>query len=263
MKELHFDYHMKLSFDNPVEKHRFTLKCIPHSSQRQEISDLKVEIFPKEFLSSSKDSFGNCCIYGYSEGKHDHFSARVTGRARTGLASWESAREDYHIGIYKYQSDYTRPGPALLAFAQQFSFSPDMNGLDKALTLMRGLYGQFRYVQGVTDIHTTAEQAMTLGEGVCQDYSHILLSLCRMQKIPARYVVGMLMGEGLSHAWVEVCSGGRWYALDPTNNLIVDDQHICISKGRDYKDCIINQGVFVGAARQTQEASVIVTEIVS
>lgn len=260
MKELHFDYHMKLSFDTPVEKHRFTLKCIPRSSQRQEILELHTEIFPKEFLSASEDSFGNYCIYGYSEGKHDHFSARVTGQARTGLASWESAREDYRIGIYKYQSGYTKPGPAILAFAEQFSFSPDISSFDKAAALMGGLHRQFRYVQGVTDIHTTAEQAMAQGEGVCQDYSHILLSLCRLQKIPARYVVGMLMGEGLSHAWVEVCSGGRWYALDPTNNLIVDDQHIRISTGRDYKDCIVNQGVFVGLARQTQEASVIVTE---
>lgn len=260
MKELHFDYHMKLSFDTPVEKHRFTLKCIPRPSQRQDVSDLNVEIFPKEFLSFSEDSFGNSCIYGYSEGKHGHFSARVTGRARTGLAPWESAKEDHRIGIYKYQTDYTRPGPALLAFAQQFSFPEETNGYDRALAFMRELYGQFRYVQGVTDIHTTAEQAMALGMGVCQDYSHILLSLCRMDKIPARYVVGMLMGEGLSHAWVEVCSGGRWYALDPTNNLIVDDQHIRISKGRDYKDCIINQGVFVGMTRQTQEVSVSVTE---
>ena len=102
---------------------------------------------------------------------------------------------------------------------------------------------------------------MALGMGVCQDYSHILLSLCRMERIPARYVVGLLMGEGLSHAWVEVCSGGRWIALDPTNNLVVDDQHIKISSGRDYKDCMINQGLFVGRTTQRQDVHVSVTEL--
>lgn len=260
MKELHFEYHMKLSFDPPVEKHRFTLKCIPLSDERQEISNLSAEIYPKEFLSTAKDSFGNHCIYGYSEGKHDHFSARVTGCAKTGLSPFEAAREAHLIGVYKYQSEYTRPGPCLYAFAENVSFEDGTGALDRALTYMKELHRTFRYVQGVTDIHTTAEEAMALGQGVCQDYSHILLSLCRMQKIPARYVVGMLMGEGLSHAWVEICSEGRWIALDPTNNLIVDDQHIKISTGRDYKDCTINQGVFVGQTTQRQEAQVRVCE---
>lgn len=99
---------------------------------------------------------------------------------------------------------------------------------------------------------------MACREGVCQDYSHILLSLCRMERIPARYVVGMLVGEGLSHAWVEVYESGRWIALDPTNNLVVDDEHIRISVGRDYGDCTMNQGIFVGQTTQTQEVKVFV-----
>lgn len=260
MKELHFEYHMKLSFTTPVEKHRFTLKCVPLSNERQEISNLDVDVYPKEFLSTDEDSFGNYCIYGFSKEKHDHFSAVVKGTAKTGLASFEQAKEAHLIGVYKYQSEYTKPGPHVHAFAEQFSFGSGTSDLDKALAYMRRLYETFHYVQGVTTIHTTAEQAMELGQGVCQDYSHILLSLCRLQKIPSRYVVGMLMGEGLSHAWVEVCSDNKWIALDPTNDLIVDDQHIKISTGRDYKDCTINQGVFVGQTTQTQEAQVHVWE---
>ena len=126
---------------------------------------------------------------------------------------------------------------------------------------MAALYERFQYVPGSTSIRTTAEQALDLGMGVCQDYSHILLSLCRLERIPCRYVVGMLMGEGLSHAWVEICQDGRWIALDPTNNLVVDDQHIKISAGRDYRDCIINQGLFVGQTTQHQEILVRVQEV--
>lgn len=261
MKELHFIYEMKLTFDTPVEKHRFTLKCVPRSYERQEISELEVEVFPKEFLSTDEDSFGNYCIYGYSEGKHDHFSVQVKGKARTGLAPWETAREEHCVGLYRYQTDYTMPGPCIRDFAAQITFAPGMTGREKAVIFMENLYQGFSYVQGVTDIYTTAEQAMELGKGVCQDYSHILLSLCRMEKIPSRYVVGMLMGEGLSHAWVEVYSEGHWIALDPTNHLVVDDAHIRISVGRDYKDCTINQGIFVGQTGQTQEARVSVFEI--
>lgn len=89
-------------------------------------------------------------------------------------------------------------------------------------------------------------------------YSHILISLCHMEKIPARYVVGMLEGEGLSHAWVEIYENGMWIGLDPTNDLVVGEQHIKVSSGRDYGDCTINQGIFTGAASQTQTASVVV-----
>ena len=260
MKELHFEYKMRLDFSSLVEKHRFTLKCIPRSNERQEISDLEVMVYPKEFLSDAWDSFGNRCIYGHAEGKHDHFSFRVTGTAKTGLMPHETAKESHLIGIYKYQTEYTKPGPCLQAFAGHFTFGPGNSDLDKARAYMTGLYGVFQYVPGATGIFTTAEQAMALGKGVCQDYSHILLSLCRMEGIPCRYVVGMLIGEGASHAWVEVCHEGRWIALDPTNNLVVDDQHIKISAGRDYKDCIINQGIFTGQTRQTQRVYVSVKE---
>lgn len=260
MKEMHFLYEMTLFFNPPVEQHRFTLKCVPRSNSRQEITDLVVDVFPKEFLATDEDSFGNHCIYGSSEGSHDHLSVRVEGNAKTGLAPWEPAKAEHCLGMYKYQSPYTKPGPAILEFAEQFSFTPDMSVYDRALAYMQRLHETFSYVQGVTDVYTTAEEAMELGEGVCQDYSHILLSLCRMEHIPSRYVVGMLMGEGLSHAWVEICCNGDWIALDPTNNLVVDDQHIRISVGRDYSDCTINQGLFVGKTTQTQEALVLVEE---
>ncbi len=85
-----------------------------------------------------------------------------------------------------------------------------------------------------------------------------MISLLRLRGIKARYVVGMLMGEGLSHAWVEAEDNGLWYALDPTNFQMVTDQHIKISHGRDYQDCRINQGLFYGPAHQQQEISVIV-----
>ncbi|MCD8348531.1 MAG: transglutaminase family protein [Lachnospiraceae bacterium] len=285
MKDLLFEYDMHLDFAPPVEEHRFTLKCIPLTDERQLINRLDVEVYPKEFLSTDKDSFGNYSIYGYTKGKHDRFFARVRGQARTGLAPYLTAKEEHQVGLFKYQTDYTRPGPAILKFAKQFESaaekyqkSGDENQprfpereitstsnataiFDFAITLMHGLYENFSYVQGVTDVRTTAEEAMALGRGVCQDYSHILLSLCRIWRIPCRYVVGMLIGEGLSHAWVEVYSGGRWYALDPTNNLIVDDQHIKISAGRDYHDCIVSQGVFVGRTTQTQTVAVRVKEM--
>ena len=131
---------------------------------------------------------------------------------------------------------------------------------DFAERLLHQIYQDMEYVQGVTDIHTTAEQALSGKKGVCQDYAHIMISLCRMADIPSRYVVGIMQGEGYSHAWAEVCIDGKWYGMDPTNDRIVDDTYVKLSHGRDYQDCIVNRGVFRGLGTQTQSVSVIVTD---
>ncbi len=261
MKKLRFSYEMKLKFDTPVQKHRFTIRCVPQSNDRQEIRDLQVAVYPREFLSEDQDSFGNLCIYGYSEHAHDHFSIAVSGTAKTGLADRESEEQEYRAGAYKYPTRYTKPGDELTAYYKKLSLKRSGDSFQDALEIMERLYQDFRYTPGVTKIQTTAEDAIRLGCGVCQDYSHIMIALCQMSGIPARYVVGMLMGEGLSHAWVEIYDGGAWRGIDPTNHTIVGDQHIKISSGRDYDDCTINEGIFVGNARQSQEASVIVEEI--
>ncbi len=69
-----------------------------------------------------------------------------------------------------------------------------------------------------------------------------------------------MTGDGESHAWVEIYDGVRWHGFDPTNNVPVEDSHIKISHGRDYRDCSINRGVFTGQAAQRQSILVEVTE---
>ena len=264
MKNLYFDYDMKITFDSPVSNHRFTVRCIPQNSERQRIEQLQYMIFPDSSLSAgfstSMDSFGNYCVYGECSLPHDRFEIHVQGMAQTGLQNWETGESEYMLGRYRYSTDYTKPGRNIYEFHRQFSFDPAMSARDKSYGMMQRLYETFSYVPGATQISTTAEEALSLGKGVCQDYSHILISLCQLEHIPARYVVGMLMGEGASHAWVEIYENNRWYALDPTNNLLVEDAHIKISHGRDYKDCLINQGVFTGTASQSQEIHVVVEE---
>lgn len=261
MKELEFSYEMNLKFEPSIEKHRFTIKCIPVSSEKQQIQNLEIDIFPKEFLSMDEDSFGNSCIYGYTAEKHDHFSIKISGKAKTGLCKGEKGCDETHAGVYKYQTKCTEPGEYLRAFHEELSLEEGQSNLQKAEIIMDNVYEKISYVQGVTGVGTSAEEAMKLGKGVCQDYAHIMLSLCRMEYIPCRYVVGLLIGEGLSHAWVEIYQDGEWYAFDPTNHVIVGENHIKISNGRDYKDCTINQGLFTGATNQTQDIRVVVSEL--
>ena len=101
-----------------------------------------------------------------------------------------------------------------------------------------------RYTPGITTVQTTASEAWAQAAGVCQDFTHVTLSLLRAVGIPARYVSGYLytgsgeVGEtviGESHAWVEVWDG-RWHGLDPTNGRVVGEGHVVVARGRDYAD---------------------------
>ncbi len=256
LKTLRFYYDLKIRFSAPVTRHSFTVKCMVRPDERQQILRQDVRILPKEFLSENRDSFGNAYIFGRTDGEHDLFQVTVEGEVRTGLADSTRAEELYRQGMYLAQTSYTRPGPALRRLFEEMGGRGDGDALTVSLRFMKGLRERFAYQSGSTCISTTAEEALEQGSGVCQDYSHILLSLCRLAGIPCRYVVGMLIGEGASHAWVEALHQGRWYGLDPTNDLRVDEDHIKISHGRDYSDCLINQGVFTGSASQTQSIAV-------
>lgn len=256
MKTLRYRYELKISFDTPVTDHSFTVRCIPHSDERQCIVQQNIRILPKEFLCENTDAFGNSTIFGRAREPHEAFEVISEGVAQTGLSEGTRADEAHRLGLFLQQTTYTVPGGGLRRFFETLPLSEETDAYRRALLIMERLRESFSYEQGCTDISTTAEQAWQLGRGVCQDYAHIMLSLCRMAGIPCRYAAGMLIGEGYSHAWVEVVSGGSWYGFDPTNGVIVMENHIKISHGRDYSDCLINQGIFTGNAKQKQSVLV-------
>lgn len=241
--------------------HSFSVKCMPQTDERQRILQQELHILPNRFLCGGRDSFGNEYVFGRTEEPHDLFEVELSGLAETGLAAGITADRDYCLGMYGAQTDYTRPSDSLRQFLDSLCLEQGMTELEKSEIIMKALYGSFHYEKGRTDVTTAAAQAWELGCGVCQDYAHIMLSLCRSCGIRCRYVAGLLIGEGLSHAWVEVASGRVWYGLDPTNNMAVSDNHIKISHGRDCTDCRINQGVFTGNARQQQTVAARVWEI--
>ncbi len=262
MKKLKFGYHMKLSFSGAVTNHRFSLKCIPHDTDMQRIEEMSVSVYPDHIISESTDSYGNITIFGYTNEFHNSFGFDVTGVATTGLSEHESSQEIHRVGLYRYQTPITRPGSSITEFYKKLELSEISDTKEKALHIMNSIYDYYNYGQGYTGMETTAEAALCGGTGVCQDYAHIMLSLCRMEKIPCRYVAGMMVGEGSSHAWVEIWHHQKWIGFDPTNKKLVDDEYIKISNGRDSADCLVNQGIFTGNVSQLQEICVIVEEVI-
>lgn len=177
---------------------------------------------------------------------------------QTGHALCEAYSSDpLDSAIFRVQSGLTQPGPAIREFRESLQLTG--GAYDRALAIRRGVHEAFRYVPGRTAAHESGEQAFRRREGVCQDYAHVMLSLLRMEGIPARYVTGMMVGEGASHAWVEAQCQGYWYGFDPTNDLLADDHYIRAACGRDSADCGIIRGTFLGPAGQSQQEQVLVT----
>lgn len=117
-------------------------------------------------------------------------------------------------------------------------------------------HGALRYQYGVTTVRTTASQALAGGVGVCQDYAHLMVAVCRALGVASRYVSGHLVGQGGSHAWVEVvvpsaaARSGRAtvVAFDPTNDRRAGHSYLTVAVGRDYADVAPTSGTFDGDA---------------
>lgn len=240
MRKLNFTHCKKLEFDTPVISHSFSLRLVPRTDSRQIICDLHKEITPAEHLANVTDEWGTTMYIGDCYSEHTSFSYSVAGIA------W--VRDTPYVDgplhpIYRYPSELTRLGEAIESLYAGAAIS-GKEPVERAQQWMHLLHSIMTYEKGVTNICTTAEEAAALKKGVCQDFTHIMLSLCRRDGIPARYVVGYLFGEGETHAWVEVFDGRRWCGLDPTNDCMIDSGYICLTTGRDYNDCILDKGFF-------------------
>ena len=261
MSKLHFDYWMNLIFAENVTESHYTIKCLPKDTDMQRISDVNINIFPENSFQKGEDSFGNLTIYGNVLEPHNEFGFHISGNAETNLSFGETVGADEYTGIYLYPYGLNKAGEGIVDYFDQIVLDSDANDYERAVALMNQLHEDFVYESGSTMMSTTAEEAWQQKKGVCQDYAHIMIALCHLAKIPARYVAGMMAGEGVSHAWVEVLSEDVWYALDPTHACAATDTYIRISVGRDAQDCVINKGIMKGGGAQMQTVKVLVEEL--
>jgi len=131
--------------------------------------------------------------------------------------------------------------------------------LDQAARICQRVHEAIGYQFGVTSVETTAAQALAGGHGVCQDFAHVMLAVCHVIGMPARYVSGHLLGQGGTHAWVEVLtpqgSQAAAIAFDPCNGRRADNGYLTIATGRDYSDVAPASGSYVGASGNTLTTS--------
>ncbi|MBQ6622628.1 MAG: transglutaminase family protein [Mogibacterium sp.] len=259
---LDFSYETLLRFSGPVADQHFSLLCLPRETERQSVLSTEIRVQPEAPVQTDIDGFGNPMLYGLIRTPHDRFRLTVTGQVLTRPAPHEEFEdpEDPVLTRWRVPSGFTAPGPALRALRQQWADGAPEDPYGKLLHYGNCVQAALRYEPGTTGVRTTAEEAVRLGTGVCQDYAHVLIALLRMEGIPARYVTGLMTGEGASHAWVEANCRGFWYGIDATNDLLVDEHYIKFAHGRDYADCMISRGIFRNPnALQQMDVTVSVT----
>jgi transglutaminase-like putative cysteine protease len=251
--------HFRYEYPGPIEDLKQCLMIIPpdnHGDQRLVLHHLKVSE-PTFEISRQCDSFGNT-VLNLSIPRVEKaidFEAWIVVERRAGQGPHRIPLAWLSDPRFLNPSTLTQPGD-MLGHVAAMLMAEGHQGIVLAQRINDWVYHALRYAHDVTDIHTTAAEALALGQGVCQDYAHIMIALCRLCGLPARYVSGHLLGEGGTHAWVEVLlpsadQPNEAIALpfDPTHACEASLSYLTIAVGRDYFDVAPTSGTFRASYR--------------
>lgn len=110
-------------------------------------------------------------------------------------------------------------------------------GFGQVTAICDWIRANIEYRYGVSDESTDAFETISAGAGVCRDFAHVAITLCRALRIPARFVAGYLheLDPMDMHAWFEAFVGNKWHTFDATQQLRKAGR-VVVSYGRDATD---------------------------
>ena len=251
--------HLRYEYPGPIDDLQQCLMIIPpdyHGDQRLVFHHLEVSA-PGVEIAQQHDAFENMVLNLYVPRveKTIDFEAWIVVERYAGKGPHHISASLLADPRLLEPSDLTEPDDMLRKVAAML-MAEGHRDMALAQRINDWVYHALEYVRGVTDIHTAASQALALGKGVCQDYAHVMLALCRLCGLPARYISGHLLGDGGTHAWVEVLvpsADGSDTAValpfDPTHGREADLSYLTIAVGRDYRDVAPTSGTFRASYR--------------
>lgn len=279
MEELYLEYLIENKYETPVRKANYQLLVIPESNSQQQVFDLKLVCTSEKEMHISTNFLGFEIISIYLDKPFVEFSFKLSARIQKSefnpfqVSPLDISQELEIINTMDFQIDnhlfLTSTDLTKMPVASNIAF-PKYDGnqmiFDYLVELNNFIYQFLEYSPESTDINTPIEEVLKIRKGVCQDYAHLLVSVCRQNKIPARYVSGYLnqgtdyLGSSQLHAWAEVLIPELgWIGFDSTNNLLVNQHYIKIAHGTDYRDCSPIIGVLESTGAQKSIHSVTVS----
>jgi transglutaminase-like putative cysteine protease len=281
----------RYAYGAPVDLGYHLLRLVPPATPRQRLVEHAIAIDPKPAqIGAFVDHFGNAVRHVAIERRHDAFAVELTATVDVAAAkpttaqgpAWEevavSIRDDgfpadWSAAEFAYASPLAPEDVEARAYCAE-SLKPGRPILAALRNLTTRINRDFAYVPGATTISTPVAEVMRIRRGVCQDFAHVMIAGLRAHGIPARYVSGYIRttplpgaperrGGDASHAWAAAWCGPAlgWIEFDPTNDLMVGEEHIVLAYGRDFSDVSPLRGVILGGGAHTAEVSVTVTPL--
>jgi len=280
------------TYGAPIISSRCTLRLMPRSGPGQEVLACDLIITPHPaHIAHATCFFGNTLSAVTIETPHKTLSFDARFRITVDrpeppmpslCQSWEDLREEAFAS-----RDLGPASPAQFLFPSRLvplvdsvtryakeSFYQGRPALEGAVELMGRIRADFAYDPKATQVSTPLAKAFAQRRGVCQDFAHIMIAGLRGLGLPASYVSGYLRtippagkprleGADATHAWVQLWCGGGLGAvgLDPTNDMMIGDDHIILAHGRDYADISPVDGIIIGSREQDVDVKVDVVPV--
>jgi transglutaminase-like putative cysteine protease len=260
-------------YAEPVRESVIELWMQPQKGARQRLVSFELDLEPSAQLFSYADTYGNAVYHFDVPQPHEELTivarSAVETQASTALPAqldkgeWDRLRSDFVRGEcfdFLRDSAFVTDTERLKAFVAEHRLDElkVRDPLGAVRELNQIIYDAFGYEAGVTGADSHIDDALEAKRGVCQDFAHIMIAICRGWGLPARYVSGYLFTDrkhhdrsdpDATHAWVEVFLPSlRWVGFDPTNNVLAEERHVAVAVGRDYGDVPPSRGVYKGEA---------------
>jgi transglutaminase-like putative cysteine protease len=275
------------TYGAPVTLTRCTLRLLPGDGPGQSVLAAALTVTPEPTeIAERIGFFGNRVVTLAIAAPHQELRVEAVSRvrverdmllARQPGRAWETIREAAFAARslapgspahHLFPSRLVALHAPITAYARE-SFTPGRPVLSAATDLMDRIGRDFVYDPRATAISTPIAEAFASRRGVCQDFAHIMIAGLRGLGLPAAYVSGYirtvpppgqqrLKGADATHAWVSFWAGDEcgWIGLDPTNRMLVGDDHVVLAVGRDYSDISPVDGIFLSSGNQDLDVEV-------
>jgi transglutaminase-like putative cysteine protease len=271
----HYDY------ADAVAQNYNELRLQPISDSTQTCDSFILKILPATRLSHFLDFYLNYVHYFEIPEPHKALTIESVSRVNTSSASLPDDADTAPMSrlpeclrmekCYDFLQASTFVGLSPEVWKLALDASDGQKDVWRAgVAIRRFIHGNFKYTPKSTTVSTHMLEVLKLKCGVCQDFAHLMLGMCRAIRLPARYVSGYLyngpldklVGAQASHAWCEVYVPDLgWHGLDPTNNRAADDHYVKVATGRDYADIVPVKGHYKGTSNRTMSVDVRVTTL--
>ena len=270
--KIRVEHTTRFEYDADVVESVVDVRLGPRSDADQRWGRFKIEVDPAGSVRRYVDGLGNTAFLVTLARPHRHLELQMVGEIETLMTDpfASPAQPPAPLGP-RALADSLDPSPLvpavpeLEALAGQERPASADDTFAAVQRLMHLVNDRLEYVPGVTTVETTVVDILGEPRGVCQDFAHLLIGLCRSVAIPARYVSGYIVadaggprrGTGASHAWVEAFTPTHgWRGFDPTNDLVASAYHVKLAIGRDYSDIPPHRGSFRGPAQEVLSVAV-------